>query len=178
MRKLTRNGFTLMEVIIVVAILAITAAIAIPSIMSWMPNYRLKGAARELYSNMQRVRFEAVRRNTSVAIAFVPVVFPATGGNYRVFVDDGAGAGGTQGNAIQDGTEVTLFTVTMPQSCTLTNANFSAQTTAGYTYQGLPLNNRFGSATIRNNLSRWYRITLSIAGQVRIQVSSDGINWS
>lgn len=66
------SGFTLAEVMIVLAIIAIMAAIAVPNIMDWLPNMRLKAEARELFSAMQKARSEAVKRNRDTAIIFDP----------------------------------------------------------------------------------------------------------
>jgi type IV fimbrial biogenesis protein FimT len=170
-------GFTLMELIIVVAIIAISAAIAIPGIMNWLPNYRLSGAARELFSNMQKAKSEAVKRNTSVGIAFTTVVFPATGGGYTVFIDDGEG-GGTPANAVQDGGERLLFQVTMPPKCSLVTATFGGIASAGYNSQGLPLGGRIGHAVIRNDRSRWFRMDFSTSGYPKIRRSSTGVDGS
>ncbi len=161
------KGFTLIEVLIVIAMIGILSAIAIPNYINWLPNYRLKGAARDLYSNMQKVKLEAVKRNTDVGIAFTTVVFPALGGSYQAFVDDGAG-GGIASNAIQDGTETTLFQVAMPASCSLASASFSGNPRTGYNSRGLPLGNRIGTAILRNNQSAQYTMTLSNAGYAKI----------
>lgn len=65
-----RAGFSLVEVIVVVAVIGIIASIAIPNYFSWLPNMRLKGAARDLFSNMQRIKMEAIKTNRDHAIVF------------------------------------------------------------------------------------------------------------
>ena len=65
-----RNGFTMMEILIVLAIMAIVAAFTIPMMGSGVSNTALKGAARELAAGLRFARSEAVakRHETFVAI--------------------------------------------------------------------------------------------------------------
>lgn len=69
-KRIKQKGFTLVEVITVVAIIGILSAIAVPNFLSWLPNMRLKAAARDLYSNMQKIRMVAIKTNQSQAIVF------------------------------------------------------------------------------------------------------------
>ena len=68
--KTNSVGFTLIELLVVIAMLAVLGLIAIPAFSAWMPEYRLKQAARELYSNLQRAKMGAVRANESWGVCF------------------------------------------------------------------------------------------------------------
>ncbi len=76
-----KDGFTLIELLVAIALLAIVAAIAIPGFSRWLPNLRLKSAARDVYSNMQLAKMGAVRNNTDWAI-----FFDTTAGAHRYLV--------------------------------------------------------------------------------------------
>jgi len=63
-----RSGFTIIELLVGMVILAIVAGFAIPVFAKWLPNYHLKSAARDMFSSMQLAKLEAVKRNSTCAV--------------------------------------------------------------------------------------------------------------
>lgn len=91
----THKGFTLVEIMIVVAIIGILAAVSTPGFLNWLPNHRLNSAAMDVYSTLQKARLYAIKSSTTVRVAFFA---PAGGvpGSYIMDIDEappyGAGA--------------------------------------------------------------------------------------
>jgi type IV fimbrial biogenesis protein FimT len=66
------QGFTMVEVLVVMVILTILMGMAIPGFIRWLPNYRLRGAARDLYSNLQLAKAGAIKERAEWAVKFTP----------------------------------------------------------------------------------------------------------
>ncbi len=64
--RVSVSGFTMLELGVVLTIVAVLAAIAVPSFSGFMANSSLKTAAEVFYSAVQKARAEAIRRNTTV----------------------------------------------------------------------------------------------------------------
>jgi type II secretory pathway pseudopilin PulG len=64
-------GFTLVEILIVVAIMMIMAAVSMPSILAAIAHAKLRGASSSLSGLIQSSRMRAVKRNKTVTVHFV-----------------------------------------------------------------------------------------------------------
>ncbi len=67
------RGFTLLEMLVVVAIVATMAAVALPSIGTYIRNYKIKGASQEVAGEVTSARSKAIMSNTNAGVSFVAV---------------------------------------------------------------------------------------------------------
>ncbi|MFO7753666.1 MAG: GspH/FimT family pseudopilin, partial [Desulfobacteraceae bacterium] len=65
-----KNGFTLIELMVTVAIIGIVASFAISSLNNLLPRYRVKSAARQVRADLQDAKMEAVKQNRTVLVDF------------------------------------------------------------------------------------------------------------
>jgi prepilin-type N-terminal cleavage/methylation domain-containing protein len=63
-------GFTLVELLIVMAVVSICLAIAMPDIATFSSGYKLRAAAREVASDLQFTRLLAVKENKAFRVIF------------------------------------------------------------------------------------------------------------
>jgi prepilin-type N-terminal cleavage/methylation domain-containing protein len=84
------SGFTLIEIVVVVAVVGILLVAAVPSMVRAHDTSEAAGAARYIASVFARVRFDAARRQTTMAVRFGRGTPPA----FTVVADgDGDGVG-------------------------------------------------------------------------------------
>lgn len=67
---MNKKGVTLVELIVVFAIIGIMALLLVPNIGAWLPSYRLRIATRDIVSTFRGAQMRAVSECTSYTVSF------------------------------------------------------------------------------------------------------------
>lgn len=81
-------GFTLIELMVIVVVLAVTLSLAVPAVQEMLKNNRVTGQTNEMLALIAFARNEAIRRNESVTL-----VVERDGTGWSAEVRDPAGEG-------------------------------------------------------------------------------------
>jgi type IV fimbrial biogenesis protein FimT len=165
-RKIFQNqaGFTMMEMMIVVAILALGAAVSTFSVRAMLPDIRYKGAIRDIKTDMTLAKLNAIRTGS-----FVTILFNPANDQYTVFNDDGGGNDDNEGNLAIDAGETIIKTVQLPNGVDLTDdTGFGLNDHARFNQLGQAWG--AGSAVISNG-GNFLRVRTTLIGNLSIQTS-------
>jgi prepilin-type N-terminal cleavage/methylation domain-containing protein len=65
------RGFSLIELLVVLGIIGVSAAIAVPNVISYLRTYRIRSAAQELATNINVARTRAILKSGNYGVDFV-----------------------------------------------------------------------------------------------------------
>jgi prepilin-type N-terminal cleavage/methylation domain-containing protein len=139
------RGYTLIEVMTVIAIIGISTSITIPNVIGWLPKYRLRSGAEEIQSTLQLARLGAIKQNTDATVNFNAInhTFVAT----------------IAGKTIKSGSMpsgITIDSITIPSS----KVQFDSRGLA---------NTWIGNIVVKNNQGGTKTIKVNIVGNSKIQ---------
>lgn len=184
------RGFTLLEIIVAIAIISILAGVGAFYANRYLPVYRLREATRDMISTLQDSRHEAIRRSDQCVVTFgvniggvvfdylsfvdVNQDFVFNGADiqlearqlaayqYVLWGDDGVVVDGT-GDGVADPLGVAVSFA----------ANTIGNPTIGFNNRGMSVSpaGGFGAGTIQleNTQARVRQVIVNAAGNVRIQ---------
>jgi type IV fimbrial biogenesis protein FimT len=167
------RGFSLIELIVVIALIGIISLIAAPTLSTMLSNYRIKNAANELAAAIQLARTTAISRNANCVLE----IMTGSPQSIVVFVDDGANGSGTAKNWVKETNEETVYRINMQDYPTVSIdkaifTNTGGATKCGFNSRGLSIRTGSsygsGSVTLKNTAGKIFTVNVSEGGGISI----------
>lgn len=138
------SGFTLVEALITMAVLSVTALLGYPAIQNTIQRYKLEGTARTAAAQLRLARLEAIKKSRPVAVRI-----DLAGRRIEAILDD-------NGDGVFDPAEPRLGTTILPNG-----VNFAAPTLDPPPIAGFPITGGVGQVVFLNDGS------VDVAGGIR-----------
>jgi len=176
------QGFSLIELAVVVGTIVLLAAVSAPVMSGYSPTYNSKKAAREIVSQMQLARIHSIKNRVNTVIVFYPNDFsPAEQANSFLIYED------TDNDWIQDsGEHVIVQRIYMPSKVQLISATFTSNgsgeatetSSCGFDSQGLAARKSgsvvyvTGDVQLKNSKNQTRTISFNPFGKTKISMGS------
>jgi prepilin-type N-terminal cleavage/methylation domain-containing protein len=150
------SGFSLLEVMVVMAIIFIIASIATPPFLRWRTDAQLRGAASNLRGDLELAKLRAVRENSFVAVLF-------NANDYIIFVDNGVSAG----DWVVDADEIQIRNGQLPDGVYIVVPTAIADDRTRFDGRGTAENS--GTIILQNLHGKQKQISINRLGMINLQ---------
>ena len=149
-------GFSLLEVMVVMAIIFIIASIAMPPFLRWRTDAQLRGAASNLRGDLELAKLRAIRENSFVAVLF-------NANDYIIFVDNGTSAG----DWVEDEDETQIRNGQLPEGVYIVMPTALADDRTRFNGRGTAENS--GTIIVQNIRGKQKKISINRLGLINLQ---------
>ena len=147
------SGFTLIELMIALAVFAILAAVSVPNYITWLPKRHLQSSAIDVQGTIYLAKMTAIKENTNVVLEF-----DIAKESYLVFID-------TDEDGSLDSDERTVRSNQMSTGINLISTDFGADQ---LTFNSRGLADDSGDIILRNKDNEDRTINVTLTGMSRI----------
>ena len=142
------RGFTLLELLVALALVTILAAFSVPHWGTLLPTYRLRSAARQLRSELSRIKMQAASETTRLRLVFSASEYSVERHDGTMYQPMGGGRSLPKGIDIKSTTRSSL----------------------GFTPRGTATPGTGGTVKLCNSKDEGTNVVLSSTGRIRICV--------
>jgi type IV fimbrial biogenesis protein FimT len=158
------QGFTLVELMVTIALLAFLLLIAYPGFVTMLANLRVRAVADGVLSGLQYARGEALKRNVDVTFRFIPA--SGVGGGWQVLLPD---ATVIQQKSAAEGGAVEAMMAGGNVDIVFDNLGRRSQPAAPPAVLNIDITNpAVGACESAGGSIRCLRITVALGGEVRL----------
>lgn len=172
-----QRGFTLIEAVVTLSVLALLLAVAIPNVTDWMRSTQMRTMAETMQNGLMKARMEALRRNRSVSFWLVSpgssttldnnCALSSTSGFWVISVEDPTSKCGTDPSPTVS--PMIVETYNASGSAVISVAGLASD---GATAASSVSFNGFGQVV--TSTSRLAQINITGSRNMRIEISSTG----